>query len=412
MRDDVKTLGITQSVCERCRRLVPAKILADEAGVYLRKFCTEHGETQALVRRDADEYLRAQRFVKAAWRPDRFRGDAGAPCPDGCGFCDRHEQHLCMPIVEITRRCDLACPVCLTASGDGGHAAGGDSRDLSLEEFRGMVKGLLAAERQIDVLNLSGGEPLLHPGLMDLVDEALSHREIVRVSVSTNGLRFLEDPSLLSEFRRRDVVVSLQFDGLNDEAYRILRGRPLRREKTQILDRLREADVTTSLTMTAAAGVNDDQFPAALDYLFRWENIVSLMVQPLALAGRAAGLRGRVGRLSIPDVVRGLGQAGHPVVRAEDFVPLPCSHPLCLPGWLMCGRSWIRWPTAPSSDWMRTSTSGSGGRSTICGAARPAWRPTIRPFCPPCGSFCERSPVPPAAPVSIPGVSSRSRSDG
>jgi len=31
----------------------------------------------------------------------------------------------------------------------------------------------------------------------------------------------------------------------------------------------------------------------------------------------------------MPDVVRALGEAGHPAVSADDFLPLPCSHPLC-----------------------------------------------------------------------------------
>ncbi|MHC4914658.1 MAG: hypothetical protein ACYTGB_04120, partial [Planctomycetota bacterium] len=33
--------------------------------------------------------------------------------------------------------------------------------------------------------------------------------------------------------------------------------------------------------------------------------------------------------LSIPDVIRLLGECGHPVVASADFAPLPCSHPLC-----------------------------------------------------------------------------------
>lgn len=324
----MKTLGMTTSTCAQCRRLVPAKVVADGAEVCFLKVCPEHGESRALVRRDADDYLRAQRFVKTAWKPVRFDGETRAACPDGCGFCERHEQHLCMPIVEITSRCDLTCPVCLVAVAGNG-AGCGESGDLSAEEFRAMVQRLLAAERQIDLLNLSGGEPLLHPRLLDLVDEALSHQEIVRVSVSTNGRRLLHEPRLLREFRARNVVVSLQFDGLDDEAYQILRGERLGDERRRILERLREEDVTTSLTMTAAEGVNDHQFPLMLEHLFQQDNIVSLMVQPVAFTGRAEGLRGRAGRLTIPDIIRKLDQAGHPAVRAADFVPLPCSHPLC-----------------------------------------------------------------------------------
>ena len=314
-------LGVTTSICGECRATVPARVLSDGTAVYLGKFCPEHGETVQFMRADPEEYLRAQRFVKPASVPAAFAGDSQAACPDGCGFCDRHEQHLCMPIVEITSRCDLACPVCLVDAGA--------PRDMGLPEYRIILDGLLRAERAIDILNLSGGEPLLHPQFMTFVDEALRRREIVRLSVSTNGLALLRDPDLLRELRDRNVVIALQFDGFDDRAYRTLRGRALLEDKLRILDLLGAENATASLTMTAAAGVNDDQFRPVLDLLFSREFLVSLMVQPVAYAGRAARMERPPRRLTLPDVVRLLDEAAHPSVRSADFLPLPCSHPLC-----------------------------------------------------------------------------------
>ena len=319
---------MTHSACEICRALVPAKIVADENGVHFHKFCREHGAQTAFVRSDVEDYLHTLRYVKPAWIPEAYEGDRETACPQGCGFCDRHEQHLCMPIVEMTNRCNLACPICLNASGstNGEIQAGWD---MSLDEFRVILDRIVKAERQIDVLNLSGGEPLLHPCFMEMVDEALSRKEIVRLSVSTNGLCFLDQPGLLRDLRDRNVVVSLQMDGFDDRIYQTLRGRPLLDKKRRILGMLAELDVTTSLTMTAVSGVNDDQFRLMLDTLFDHEHIISLMIQPLAFAGRAADFRGRWNRLTIPDVTRLLGESGHPAVASDDFVPLPCSHPLC-----------------------------------------------------------------------------------
>lgn len=317
----MEALGLTQSVCPECRALVPAKVLAEGGNVFFRKFCPRHGESEVLVRSGTAEYLAAQRFVKPAWVPREAPGDADKPCPEGCGFCARHEQHLCLPIVEISSRCDLRCPICLVDAGG--------ARDLSLAEFNSMLDGLVRSERQIDVLNLSGGEPLLHPEFLAVVDAALARPEVVRVSVSTNGLGLLSRPELAAELRERNVVVSLQFDGFREDIYERLRGRRLLAEKLRILDLLGAADASTSLTMTAAAGVNDDQFGRMLDLFFSREHLVSMMVQPLAFAGRGRALARDVRRLTIPDVVRLLGEAGHPAVRAADFAPLPCSHPLC-----------------------------------------------------------------------------------
>jgi len=317
----VNTLGVTHSVCETCRRIVPAKVISDRESVYFEKFCPEHGSRRSLIRRDPADYLRTLHYVKPAWVPEAFAGDASVACPAGCGLCRRHEQHLCMPIVEITSRCDLACPACLVDAGQ--------PWDMSRAEFGRMLDGLIAAERQIDILNLSGGEPLLHADLLELIDDALARPGIVRVSISTNGLRLLARRELIDRLRERNVVVSLQLDGFDDEAYRTLRGRPLVTEKRRILDLLAEAGISTSLTMTMAGGVNDGQLPALLACFFSQPHVVSLMIQPLSFAGRGKQLAGMARRLSIPDIITLVGQAGVPEVAPGDFSPLPCSHPLC-----------------------------------------------------------------------------------
>ena len=317
----MRTLGITHSVCETCLAIVPAKVVEKEGSVFFEKFCPQHGSSVARVHSNVDDYLRSLTYVKPAWTPREFAGDQTVACPEGCGFCGRHEQHLCMPLVEITSRCNLACPICLVDAGR--------PWDMGLDDFRRILDGLIAAERQIDILNFSGGEPLLHPGLLEMIDLALARPEIVRVSISTNGLALLDDRELLDRLQARKVVVSLQFDGFKDDVYVTLRGRPLLAEKTRILEMLAERDVSTSLVMTIAGGVNDDQLPAVVNHLFSKPNVVSLMIQPLAMAGRAKNMPGGAARLTVPDVVEMLDRAWIVPTSAEDFSPLPCSHPLC-----------------------------------------------------------------------------------
>jgi uncharacterized radical SAM superfamily Fe-S cluster-containing enzyme len=315
----MNTLGMTNSVCGVCRQLVPAKVVADGSKVYFDKFCPTHGRQRTLVYGDVEQYLRCQRFVKPAWVPLEFAGQSNKPCPQGCGMCSRHEQHLCMPIVEITTRCNMECPICLTRAGQ--------NWDMPIEDFRRVLDGLVKAERQVDILTLSGGEPLIHPHIIGFIDEVAARPEIVRTSISTNGLGLLREPELLPALARRNVVISLQFDGFDDGVYGKLRGRPLLEEKLQILDLLANSAVTTSLTVTLAAGVNEQQLGPILEYFFSHRHIVSLMIQPMAFVGRAESMQGRADRLTIPDVIGLLGDTRK--VAAEDFSPLPCSHPLC-----------------------------------------------------------------------------------
>ena len=317
----MRTLGITQSVCPKCRAIVPARVEVEEDSVFFRKFCPEHGESRSFVRRGLDEYISAHRYVKPAWQPREFAGDDTKPCPEACGFCSRHEQHLCMPIIEITTRCNMTCPICI--------ADAGKCWDMSVDEFSTILDGLLRAEGQVDVLNLSGGEPLIHPNILNIVDAAISRKGIVRTSISTNGREFLRRPDLLQALAQRDVVVSFQLDGFDDEAYKLMRNEPLASEKRQILAALQQADISTSLTMTLAGGINEAELPAVVEYLFGHDHVISLMIQPMAFAGRGARMAGQAERLTIPDVIHFLAVGAHPAVRSEDFVPLPCSHPLC-----------------------------------------------------------------------------------
>lgn len=319
----MQNLGMTQSVCGKCLKVVPAKIVADSENVYFQKFCPEHGSSKETIYTDVAQYLQTQRFVKPAWVPLEFSGKDDKPCPQGCGFCSRHEQHLCMPIIEITSRCDLECPVCIVDAGQGW--------DMRADELDTILDGLIRAEKQIDVLNISGGEPLVHPRILELLDNALSRPEIIRASISTNGLTLLKNRSLLPELKNRNVVIALQFDGFSDNVYEILRGRKLLDQKLAILEMLADAGITTSLTFTAAGNINTDplEFKRVLDLLFATPNIVSLMIQPLSFAGRGARLAGRAKKISIPDITKMLDGAGVKWIRASDFAPLPCSHPLC-----------------------------------------------------------------------------------
>jgi uncharacterized radical SAM superfamily Fe-S cluster-containing enzyme len=114
----MSTLGQTIALCPVCRKTVPAKIVTEADAVHFISFCAEHGEQKRLVRRDVQAYLQAQRNVKPAWIPRETPGQNDVPCPEGCGICNRHEQHLCLPIIEITNRCDLSCPICLVDAGD------------------------------------------------------------------------------------------------------------------------------------------------------------------------------------------------------------------------------------------------------------------------------------------------------
>lgn len=313
-------LTTTRSTCRTCRRLVPAQLLIEDNSVWMLKECPEHGRQKARVHGDADAYRKLGGFHRKATTPLAFATKAEG-CPDSCGFCPEHEQHVCLPILEITDHCNWNCPICLVNNPGTHH--------WTREETARVLDGLIRSEGQVDVVNLSGGEPTLNPHFREIVEECVSRKEILRVSVSTNGSVLVRDRELLRFLAERRVIVSLQFDGLSDEIHQVLRGRPLTGEKLRLLDLCGELDAPMSLTATVARGVNDTRLAQIADLLFKHDHILSVMFQPASYAGSAARLGRPDQAVTIPDVIAAIDGAGGGVVSPGAFSPLPCSHPAC-----------------------------------------------------------------------------------
>jgi len=322
---DPEPIAETRGVCPVCRKLVPASVIRAEGRILLQRTCPEHGPATGLVSSDAESYVNSLSCIKPGTLPFEFRTRIAAGCPMDCGLCPSHEQHTCLPIIEITERCDLDCPVCLVGGGRGRRA----QRDLDLEEIRKILDGLIRSEGTLNLINLSGGEPTLHRRIRDVVD-LCARPEILRTTISTNGLRLAEDDRLLDFLVDRNVLVSLQFDGFSREVYPRLRGADILAAKLKLLDKLEARKAPVSLVMTAGKDANEGEFGPILEYFFRSDHVVSLMVQPLSFTGSCRGSGfDPMDRLTIPDVVRLLAASSGGRLRTDDFLPLPCSHPAC-----------------------------------------------------------------------------------
>ncbi len=99
----------TQSICPICRQMIQGKILINNEQVILWKRCLEHGEFQALISSNVNYWLKSLTYTKSGKLPNEFSTGVEKGCADDCGLCNNHEQHTCVPIFEITNRCDLQC---------------------------------------------------------------------------------------------------------------------------------------------------------------------------------------------------------------------------------------------------------------------------------------------------------------
>ncbi len=324
-------LTTTVSACKKCGKLLPARVHLEESGTWLHKICPEHGEQKALVYSYASDYLDARDFFSAGSQQLASTTEFGNGCPDSCGLCPEHEQHVCMPVIEITDHCDLSCPICLIKNRSSYH--------LTRADVGKILDELIRTEGQIDVANLSGGEPTVNPDFREIVEECLSRKEILRVSVSTNGLNLARDASLLRFLAERNVVISLQFDGFEESIYEPMRGslpwkdggknKSLLRQKLDLIDHASELDAPMSLTATIKRGINDRNLGKIVELLFSRKNILSTMFQPAVYTSGSHAEKRPEDAISIPDIIRLLDGAAGGTIKSGNFSPLPCSHPAC-----------------------------------------------------------------------------------
>ena len=182
----------TASVCSTCQRQVEAKIIIKDEDVFLEKWCPAHGFERTLVCDEAEYYrLCREVYVKHPEMPEQFDTKMLYGCPYDCGLCPDHMQHSCLSVLEITDNCNLTCPVCYAESAP-------QQKHRPLSDVIAMLDAVVANEGEPDVVQISGGEPTLHPDFFAILDAAKS-RPIKHLMVNTNGLTHCDRSSFRGE---------------------------------------------------------------------------------------------------------------------------------------------------------------------------------------------------------------------
>src|SRR5260370_23382306 len=153
----------TPSLGGPCLGLVAAKIVEEDGRIYYSKRCVEHGVMKTLVSDDPVYWRRTLEYLKPGDRPLAPFTRTERGCPWDCGLCPDHEQHSCVAIVEINEACNLACPVCFADSSPQ------RATQRSLSETERMSYSLGPSQSDPDLLPCSGGEPTIHPQILEAI---------------------------------------------------------------------------------------------------------------------------------------------------------------------------------------------------------------------------------------------------
>ncbi len=313
----LNVLNQTNSICPVCKTQIDAEVFEDGGQVFLKRSCCEHGEFYDFLEEDAGYYRERYSFDKPGTDSARQTSQTKG-CPFDCGLCPSHRQHTCIGVIEVTQRCNTHCPMCYAQ-------ADREKGDLSIQTVSRMLDFYQQAEGgHVEVVQISGGEPTLHPDILEII--RLARQKAKYVMLNTNGRRIAEDEDFvksLAQFRG-NFEVYLQFDGFSDAIYSTLRSAEFKDIKFKAVEQLAKYQIPITLVPTIQKGVNDGDLGRIIEFGMQIPFVRGINFQPVAhfgaydrkLAGNAMSLTGILTR--IEKQTKG-------EIRMSDFIPLPCN---------------------------------------------------------------------------------------
>lgn len=319
----------TISLCPQCLKRIDAKIVFENKNVYMLKRCPEHGNSKVLIADDIEYYKNIRNYNKASETPYKFNTDTHYGCPYDCGLCPDHEQHSCLTIIEITDRCNLTCPTCYAGSSPT------HGRHRTLDEIKTMLDTIVANEKEPDVVQISGGEPTLHPHFFEILDYAKT-LPIKHIMLNTNGIEIAKN----FEFAKRlktyapDFEIYLQFDSFKEEALISLRGANLKKIREKAIENLNALNLSTTLVVTLQKGLNDDEIGIIIDYALKQPCIRGVTFQPTQIAGRLENFNEEKDRMTLTEVRRKILEQTQ-LFTPDDLIPVPCNPDALVMGYVL-----------------------------------------------------------------------------
>jgi uncharacterized radical SAM superfamily Fe-S cluster-containing enzyme len=331
-----------RSRCLVCNEICPGEWVSrthenNPTTVHIVRTCPLHGKQETCISSDARFYwyFRSQKNIDPSKPLQPVASLMGTnvfdPGSNSRGSDTTDDLKTCVGLVELMRSCNLKCPTCYA---DSPHTSVATKNEYDIDEIKENIEIVIKKKGVLDVLQLSGGEPTIHSKFLEILEWACAHERIKLVNIVTNGTRFagdIEFVKAVSELNRKydDVILYLQFDGVQPEGQIELRGGDFRKMRVLAINNCGDSNIPIILSMT----VNHLTLPFVWDTLefgLKHPHIRGTSFQPEFTSGRANPLaKARINPISVADIIHNLVGKCRGVMDFEDFTPLPCGDPNC-----------------------------------------------------------------------------------
>jgi uncharacterized radical SAM superfamily Fe-S cluster-containing enzyme len=321
--EDGSALGVTESVCPVCLRRIAAERIAEDDAVFLCKTCPEHGVFKTAVWRGLSSYRSWAGGGRSQSCPPVCGSTIVKGCPFDCGLCPDHRQHTCCVVLDVTQRCNLACPVCFAS------ASNLAAPDPSLDEIEGWCRTLLAFGGPFNI-HLSGGEPTVRHDLPELI-RRIRALGFGYIQLNTNGVRLALQKDYACKLKEAGLACAfLQFDGITEDAFQTIRGRHLLETKLTAIRNCGEQELGVVLVPTLVPGVNTGQIGDILRTAISLAPTVrAVHFQPISYFGRYPTSPHDGDRITIPEVIHLIEEQTAGQFAAANFYPASGENPYC-----------------------------------------------------------------------------------
>jgi len=312
-----ETLKETFSLCPVCLSKVPARVLEYDDSVYLSKKC--HGSWETLIWRNISGYTYRELMkfseVDNLSKPLNINSKNNQDCPFSCGLCEEHMQTTCLPVVEVTNRCNLKCRFCYADSGN-------DSYEIPLSSIRKMFQTVFINTQYPHPVQISGGEPTYRKDL-PLILKIARNFGIRHVELNTNGIALGKSQSLVRKLKESGLdLVYLSLDSLNRKYIENICNRDVLTLKLNAIENCERLGIDVILVVRAIFGLNDHQLIDIIEFGMENNHVIKgVHILPVTFTGRIPGEPKNSDRITLPDIINKIESQTNKKIRINNFIP-------------------------------------------------------------------------------------------
>jgi 7,8-dihydro-6-hydroxymethylpterin dimethyltransferase len=312
-------LNSTLAYCEECKQNEFARITASNDGVFMQRICPVSKPEPIKLANSYHWYLERMNVAQPVHETNHKKASEKG-CPNDCGLCQWHTNDILLPIFSITNDCNLDCPICFT------HNRADLKYYKSKEETEKILTHVFKDRPKKQILNLTGGEPTLHPALFEII-ESCKNSGVERITINTNGLKIAHNRDFAMQIKETGVQLVLSLDTLEAEKSLKIHGKDIVKEKLQALSILEELNIPTTILLVCIKEENEQEVADIVDRYIRKDFVKSITIQNMTYTGKGGSTFSPRKHITIDEVENLLASKNsfHP----SDFFPLATYHPLC-----------------------------------------------------------------------------------